>query len=189
MNNYFKYNDKDIIKNGKKILKKYLKNYDPDIHNFLIILCIGTDRCTGDALGPLVGYLLRDMDYDNIRVFGALDFPVHAGNVNDIIEHLYDVYMNPFIIAIDASWCKDEEKVGYINIRQGGLNPGEALKKNIQQIGDITISGVTSTTISDDPETIYMVLSNVRLNLVMNMAESIASIIKQTLKTEHKKII
>ena len=27
----------------------------------VVFLCIGTDRSTGDSLGPLIGYKLRDM--------------------------------------------------------------------------------------------------------------------------------
>ena len=33
----------------------FLDLYDEDCFNEIIILCIGTDRSTGDSLGPLIG--------------------------------------------------------------------------------------------------------------------------------------
>ena len=49
----------------------------------LTVVCIGTDRSTGDALGPLVGSRLTEWRSvrDRIRVVGTLDEPVHAGNL------------------------------------------------------------------------------------------------------------
>ena len=32
----------------------------------ILLLCIGTDRSTGDSLGPLIGYQLRNRDLKHI---------------------------------------------------------------------------------------------------------------------------
>lgn len=45
----------------------------------ILFLCIGTDRSTGDSLGPLIGYKLREKGMKNARVLGTLEEPVHAG--------------------------------------------------------------------------------------------------------------
>ena len=37
-----------------------------------------TDRATGDSLGPLIGYKLQSLPYQNIYVHGTLEKPVHA---------------------------------------------------------------------------------------------------------------
>ena len=50
-----------------------------------VVLCIGTDRATGDALGPLVGSLLSNSQCA-YRVYGTLQHPVHALNLNDTIN-------------------------------------------------------------------------------------------------------
>ena len=38
-----------------------------------IILCIGTDRSTGDALGPLIGTHLSRLNLPQLKVYGTLD--------------------------------------------------------------------------------------------------------------------
>ncbi len=49
----------------------------------LIILCIGTDRSTGDSLGPIVGYKLKPYisSYEKVHLLGTLDQPVHAKKI------------------------------------------------------------------------------------------------------------
>jgi hypothetical protein len=47
-----------------------------DVH----FICIGTDRSSGDSLGPFVGTYLNEMGYKN--VYGTLDEPVHAMNLH-----------------------------------------------------------------------------------------------------------
>ena len=43
----------------------------------IIVLCIGTDRSTGDALGPLTGSKMHSINMYP-HVFGTLDDPVCA---------------------------------------------------------------------------------------------------------------
>ena len=38
----------------------------------IIFLCIGTDRATGDSLGPLIGYKLKDLSQKNIYIYGSI---------------------------------------------------------------------------------------------------------------------
>lgn len=42
----------------------------------ILFLCIGTDRSTGDSLGPLIGYKLKENGMRNARVLGTLEEPV-----------------------------------------------------------------------------------------------------------------
>ena len=53
----------------------------------IIFLCIGTDRCTGDSLGPLVGYRLKHISSlfkkKNIFFYGSLESPVHSINIRE----------------------------------------------------------------------------------------------------------
>lgn len=49
--------------------------------NKVLVLCIGTDRSTGDSLGPLIGYQLRQRGLKHIHVVGTLNKPVHAMNL------------------------------------------------------------------------------------------------------------
>ena len=61
----------------------------------LAIVCIGTDRSTGDSLGPLTGTLLNKA-YPQIPVFGTLDDPVHAANLSEKLASIRFNLKEPF---------------------------------------------------------------------------------------------
>lgn len=136
----------------------------------LIILCIGTDRSTGDSLGPLVGSKLKAMDcMVNVPIYGTLDEPVHAVNLSKIINTINDDFPNSFIIAVDACLGRNES-VGYISIKEGPLQPGTGVNKTLPAIGHLHVVGIVN--VGGFME--YMVLQNTRLSLVMKMAETIS---------------
>ncbi|ONI44933.1 spore protease YyaC [Candidatus Epulonipiscioides gigas] len=153
-----------------RVLYKYLNLYLPLYNNELVLMCIGTDRATGDSLGPLVGYKLKDFNHSNIHVFGTLDRPVHAKNLADTISYVKLLHPNALIISIDA--CLGSlEKVGCVSIGEGSIRPGAGLKKELPAVGDLHIIGIVNVSTSMN----MAVLQNTRLSLVMNMAELIAS--------------
>jgi putative sporulation protein YyaC len=139
--------------------------------NSIIILCIGTDRSTGDCLGPLVGHKLAiSLKNKKTTVYGTLDKPVHAKNLKETLCMINRQHPNPFIIAIDAS-LGSIEKIGCISIGQGPLRPGAGVNKNLPRVGDMYISGVVN--FGGFME--YLILQNTRLSLVMKMANIISS--------------
>lgn len=141
-----------------------------DRHSQLIILCIGTDRSTGDSLGPLVGAKLKSMKcMMNIPVFGTLNEPVHAVNLQETIKIINRDFPDSFIIAVDACLGKTES-VGYISIKEGPLQPGTGVNKSLPAVGDLHIVGIVN--VGGFME--YMVLQNTRLSLVMKMADTIS---------------
>lgn len=135
----------------------------------IIILCIGTDRSTGDSFGPLIGYKLSGMNYENIFVYGTLDNPVHAKNLSEVVKEIYSVHQNPLIIAIDACLGKMEH-IGYITVGKGSIKPGAGVNKDLPEIGDVHITGI----VNFGGFLEFVVLQNTRLNLVMKMADLIA---------------
>ncbi len=134
----------------------------------IVFVCIGTDRATGDCLGPLIGYKLQDMNYENVHVLGNLDHPVHAKNLEEHLNALSQ-YEKPFVIAIDASLGK-LERIGCVNIKEGPLSPGSGVNKTLPQVGNMHITGIVN--MSGFME--IMVLQNTRLSLVMNMANIVS---------------
>lgn len=168
-----------ILRN--KLTEKYSAPYSD-----LIILCIGTDRSTGDSLGPLVGYLLERRLFknkDNTYIYGTLDNPVHAKNLDKYISKINNEYINPFIIAIDAS-LGSLERVGFISVWDGPLKPGAGVNKSLTEIGDIHITGIVN--VSGFME--FMTLQNTRLNIVMKMANIISSSIIYSVNIDSKGI-
>src|SRR5690554_1550828 len=112
------------VMNMSKILFEYLYSSVAS-HQELIILCIGTDRSTGDSLGPIVGYKLNPYisSYEKVHLLGTLDQPVHAKNLEDTIDKIDSTYMHPYILAVDAS-LGSFKRIGYISINKGPLKPG-----------------------------------------------------------------
>lgn len=68
----------------------------------IVVVCIGTDRSTGDCLGPLVGTSLSKHRNPYYHLYGTLDEPVHAMNLEDTLQQINHKFVNPFIIGIDA---------------------------------------------------------------------------------------
>lgn len=136
----------------------------------IVIVCVGTDRSTGDSLGPLVGDKLKFLSRDHVFLYGGLKDPVHAKNLVQTIELIKNNHKSPYIIAIDASLGSLQD-VGKIVIESKPLLPGAALNKNLPPIGDLYITGIVN--ISGSLE--FMVLQNTRLYVVMKIADCISS--------------
>jgi putative sporulation protein YyaC len=137
-----------------------------------IILCIGTDRSTGDALGPLIGTQLTRLSLPQLHVFGTLDDPVHATNLNDTIQFIQESYSKPFIIAVDACLGR-MDSIGCITLSDGPLKPGAGVHKKLPEVGEVNLTGIVN--VGGFME--FMVLQNTRLNLVYKMSENISSLI------------
>jgi len=144
--------------------------------NPFIIVCIGTDRSTGDSLGPLVGTFLKKCTPENTVIFGTLEEPVHAINLQTTITKIELLYEEANIIAIDAC-LGQKENVGWIQVGTGPIKPGAGVNKNLPSVGHIHITGTVN--VSGFME--YVVLQNTRLNLVMKMAEIISCSLYKTI--------
>ncbi|HOB12090.1 MAG TPA: spore protease YyaC [Syntrophomonadaceae bacterium] len=145
-----------------------LLEFNSNCSREIVFVCIGTDRATGDCLGPLVGTRLRSFN-SSINVYGTLEEPTHATNLVQVLEKVHGSYRHPLIVAVDAC-LGSSDRVGFINIKKGSLKPGTALKKTLPEIGDFYISGVVN--VGGFLE--HMVLQNTRLYLVYQMADTIA---------------
>ncbi|AZB41128.1 spore protease YyaC [Bacillus sp. FJAT-42376] len=135
----------------------------------IVILCIGTDRSTGDSLGPIVGSKLAEKRLERFHIYGTLKDPVHAVNLEESIALIEASYRNPFIIAIDACLGK-LKSVGSFQIGPGPVKPGAGVNKDLPAVGDMHLTGIVN--VSGFME--FFVLQNTRLHLVMTMAGLIA---------------
>ncbi|MGG6433061.1 spore protease YyaC [Anoxybacillus sp. D401a] len=139
-------------------------------HTPVVIICIGTDRSTGDSLGPLVGTMLEQKGSLPFYVYGTLKDPIHAVNLEEKLKDIQQQHKQAFMIAVDA--CLGRVKnIGMVSIEKGPLKPGAAVNKNLPSVGDAHITGIVN--VSGFME--FFVLQNTRLHLVMNMAETIAT--------------
>lgn len=146
-------------------LSKYISDI---IKENTVIVCIGTDRCIGDSLGPLVGSLLMKSNF-KFPVYGTLQHPIHAVNLKEEMKDICKVHNDPYIIAIDA--CLGEENlIGSIQVRPGPIFPGKGVGKVLPCVGNTSIIGIVDKYNYEE----FLPIHNIRLGLVMEMAEVIA---------------
>lgn len=137
----------------------------------LVVVCIGSDRSTGDALGPLVGSRLAERDYP-FPVYGTLDSPVHAQNIHETLARVEKEHPDRFVIAVDA--CLGQlSSVGWITMGNGSMNPGAGVGRKLPPVGDMYITGIVN--VAGFME--FFVLQNTRLSMVMRMTDIIAEAI------------
>lgn len=146
----------------------------------ILVLCIGTDRSTGDSLGPLTGSKLLEHT-PPFQVVGCLEHPVHAANLAETLER---IQTSPprWTVAIDAS-LGNMDGVGLVNIGAGALQPGAGVNKRLPQVGDVYITGIVN--VGGFME--YFVLQNTRLSLVTKMADVICSGLLSAFSLKNKK--
>ncbi|GLY08803.1 spore protease YyaC [Pseudobacillus badius] len=135
----------------------------------VVFAFIGTDRSTGDSLGPLVGTLLEEKKVTAFHMYGTLENPVHAVNLTEKLALIEKEHEHPFIVGADA--CLGRLKsVGHIQIGKGPVKPGAGVNKQLPAVGEAHITGIVN--VSGFME--FFVLQNTRLHLVMSMARVIA---------------
>ena len=142
----------------------FLKDY---MNENTLIVCIGTDKCIGDALGPLIGSLLEDSLFP-LPIFGTLNTPIHALNLDKRLKEISTTYPNACIIAIDAC-LGDTSAIGEIHTRDEPIHPGKGVGKTLQSVGNASIIGIVDS--SDSLE--LFTNRPIRLNLIMEMAKVI----------------
>lgn len=160
------YNREELMSYLSSLLPKNL--YTDDV----FIVCIGTDKSTGDALGPIVGSILEKKGYQNI--IGTLEKPFHGLNIRNRIE---EIPKDKKVIAIDACLSKISS-VGSYTLYRGSIFPGSAFNSNYPKIGDYSILGVVNEDCGVDS---MNKLNQTRLFLTYSMAEDIVSVITRLL--------
>ncbi|WP_223067793.1 spore protease YyaC [Paenibacillus caui] len=131
----------------------------------IVFVCIGTDRSTGDALGPLTGSRLRE--YGISSVIGTLPEPCDADNLK---QKLLSVPEDKTVIAIDAC-LGSEHSVGSYLISSSPLLPAESVGGKLPAVGDYSIAAVVNR---NGPRP-YQALQVTSLYRVMKMADEIAA--------------
>ncbi|MCH5268149.1 MAG: spore protease YyaC [Lachnospiraceae bacterium] len=171
----------------------------------VVFLCIGSDRATGDALGPFIGQQLLEGDRQDIKkeepvrsshslfhafwmpwktppkgdslVFGTLHRPVHAVNLAQTISHIYSQLKNPYLVAIDAA-LGARNHIGAVTLASGSLLPGIGVNKQLPSVGDVHITGIVNTLDCDNRNRI---LQTTHLSTVVDISTFVSQGILQAL--------
>lgn len=148
----------------------------------IIVLCIGSDRITGDSLGPLIGHQLSKYRWKHIRIYGTLDYPVHALNLEATLRRIKIRHPSALLIAVDAS-LGSRKHVGFITIGNGSICPGAGVHKTLPPVGDIFITGILNTSGTFE----HFLLQTTRLSQVVQMADTISQGIVETFSGTYEK--
>lgn len=167
----------DIKYDNPKVVERLSYGISNALDFPFLTLCIGTDRCIGDCLGPMVGHELKKNNFP-YPVHGTLEHPVHAINLVEKMSEIQCKYPNLPILAIDASLGK-YKSVGKIQLKKGCISPGKGVGKVLPEVGDFSLVGIVDTYNHVEELTIYQV----RLHLINQMAHVIAESLFLAVKT------
>jgi putative sporulation protein YyaC len=134
----------------------------------IVFLCIGTDRSSGDALGPLAGTLLAEAGYSG--VIGTLENPCDAAN---LAERMKEIPSGKVVIAIDACLGM-HDSVGMYQVANQPLEPGKSVGKKLPPAGDYSVAAIVNAL---GPKQ-YRTLQTTSLHRVFTMAREIVSAVK-----------
>lgn len=135
----------------------------------LTIVCVGTDRSTGDSYGPWVGTLLAERGWKH--VIGTIAAPCDADRYGPLTEA---VPQDRIVLAIDAGLGKTDNVGGFL-VAEGPLYPARATGGQLAPIGDYSIGGIVGP-LSAKP---YWSLQRASLHQVIGMARATADAISE----------
>nr|WP_312027365.1 spore protease YyaC [Paenibacillus typhae] len=130
----------------------------------ITFLCIGTDRSTGDCLGPLTGSGL--LKYGFPHVTGTLPSPCDADN---LVARIAAIPEGQLIIAIDAC-LGPPAALGFYFAASEPLRPAQSVGLHLPEVGNYSLAAIVGV---NGPFP-YRTLQTTPLYRVMQMAEQIA---------------
>lgn len=166
----FRFQDETALARLSRAMEDHLLRHGGDTRP-VVFACVGTDRSTGDALGPLVGERLRRLGCTESQVIGTLESPLHALNLGERLGPLMDGAGDPLVVAVDAA-LGPLDRVGGVSLRRGGLRPGQGVGKDLPEVGELSL---TATVNVQAGALDVQVLQSTRLWLVQGLAELIGT--------------
>ncbi|WP_052703059.1 spore protease YyaC [Paenibacillus beijingensis] len=138
------YLDKKTIPYLTNALSSHFLQQQPG-YSEIVIVCVGSSRYPGDALGPIVGSKLARLlgQHPSVYLFGTTEKPVHALNLNKTVAHIAAKRKGAYVIAVDA--CLGQfYKIGTLQLVEEPLQPGSGLGKSLPAVGHIHFKGIVN---------------------------------------------
>lgn len=181
-------NKDNLINTISKEIKKILKFENIKDTDDCLIIGLGNEKCTPDALGPKTAnkilitkhlFTLKINAKEGIRPVSAI-IPNVMGNTGietkEIIEGIINKTKPKFIIAIDALASSNINNINkIIQITNSGIHPGSGIGNNRQEISKKTLNipviaiGIptvveSSILVNDTIEYIYKHIAHIKKN-------------------------
>lgn len=164
-----------FVKDLNLCLSDFKANYSK-----IAILCVGTDTIMGDAIGPIIGSKLKSLENRHIQVFGTVEDNLNFNNARDVINSIYNIFKEPYIITIDAA-LSNKRKVGDIVLNKGFIKIGKALNKSICFYSNININCVVGRNLDNGDN--FEELKNVDKKSIGEMIEIISNGLENVLQS------
>jgi putative sporulation protein YyaC len=154
------YKDENLVKEmSEKILEYMCDDF--------VVVNIGTDRCIGDSVAPLVGSYLKEKNF-SFPVYGSMHEPIHALNLHKKLEEIKAKHPNSTIVAIDAC-LGDCDCIGEIQVRDFPISPGRGVGKNLGKVGDFSIVGIVDSAENSE----LFTNRTIRMSFIMDLSKTI----------------
>lgn len=139
-----------------------------------VFLCIGTNKCIGDSLGPKVGQILYNkLKFEDVIVLGNIKENITYGNIGENLNNIYKQIRNPYVIVIDSALA-NKEYIGNVFINNSSMIIGNSLGKEDYKIGDISIKGIVGENKENNIKN-FEILNNVSKKLIEELSNKISS--------------
>ncbi len=151
----------------------------------IIFLCIGTSKIMGDSIGPIVGTNLKkdlkkylkfkrnlNIENNNIKIIGDMSNNFSYNNIEDNIKIIKNTSKNNFIIVIDSA-LSSENNIGKIFVHNRGMKYAEALKRNNEIIGDMSIKAVVGKNTQNRFKN-FTILKNISSQRIITMSNIVS---------------
>ena len=105
----------------------------------IVVIGVGDPECFIDSIGPRCISEIQKI-CDTIPMYGNLVSPITRSKVENYKQRIKQEYPNAFVIAIDSSLGR--LKPGSVQVDTHPLKPAIGLKKDCEEIGDLSILAV-----------------------------------------------
>ncbi len=148
----------------------------------IVIVCFGAPSIAGDSLGPYVGSALVEKYNLPCYVYGTLDRPLTARNMDEYLPLISSLHPRAVVLSVDASLGK-KERIGKFTVREDGVCPA-AVGGRKNRYGDVGILGVVGV---NDGNYMHELL-NANGVEVSKMADKIAFVIYSAIRMLFKSV-
>lgn len=157
----------------KKCVEFVLDTFKKSKKKEIVVVNIGTDRCTGDSYGPFLGSYMEENNC-KISFYGTLEKPIHAKNLEKELRDIGITHTDAFIISVDAA-VSVRKDVNKISLKNKPIKPGLGVGKDLISLGDMSITFISCES------SLYssINLGHVRLGMIYKAVKETFKIIRE----------
>ena len=117
------------------LFKCFEEIYDISKKRTIIFLCVGNSKIWYDSFGPVLGSLLKTLDF-GYYIYGNMKTNITLKNLHEYIDVIYKFHNNPYIVVVDSAISQEQKP--FIKIKKESTVCGVLNKDNIE-VGDLSI--------------------------------------------------